>query len=115
MTDRTETLIAKRNQYGHVLWTPRLDRLLGRLTDELVGSLLCCSSETVARRRRKRGIVAYRPETTWTAKRDAMLGTVPDDEAATVLGVSPLAVRIRRHRLGLKPVATVGSRRNRKS
>lgn len=93
---------AKRNHFGHIIWTPQLDRLLGLSPDGYVGSLIGCSDEAVARRRRRLGIAAFRPEVTWTSKMDSILGTVTDRQAAEQLGVSPLSVRIRRHRLGIR-------------
>jgi len=95
----TGTLI--RNSVGHIIWSRDLDALLGRYPDRAIAQILNCSAMSVARRRYRLKIPAFRPEMNWTGPMLDLLSDIPDREVARLFGISLLAVRAKRYRLGL--------------
>ena len=87
----------------HRAWTPKEDRLLGRLNNMELAQKLGRTRSFVENRRKRLKIPVPKPHWRFfTAAEDALLGTASDAVVAKRLGRHPSSVQARRHKLGLR-------------
>lgn len=89
------------------VWTPNINRLLGKVPDEVIAKKIGKTSEYVSAHRQRHSICQHGSKRSqnieWDAEKLALLGTKSDSEIACKLGVTRAAVLYRRKRLRIPP------------